>query len=275
MLQGKLELTIKINEPPLVKEITKDTEGLALPAFAYKPPDFTNEESVEMIRFLPDHVMEDGHGILLGSGNTLEDKDNQFAQIIRKQYDYTADWLEYYVLNNTEKLLELTNPETEKHYYKPFAEQSLATLKLIKEVCAFCRWLNADNLCINRWWLACEWELCDQALEKSGYTGNPLLIGASQAYKSVVSLGKEWDSSNINTVSAEILQTTSMQALQGLAWAISEHRDNYAFRFHFDCYKKILKREWRSLRDSKLNPTYMVDGQIHLMQRGKPGQKRL
>jgi hypothetical protein len=267
---------------PLVKEITKDTEGLRLPAFAYKPPDYTNEECIEMIKFLPDHVMQHEHGIWLGSGNTPGEK--KFIQAIRKKYNYLAEWLEYYVLTNTENLPELSNPNTEKHHYKPIAEKSLATLKLIKEVCAFCQWLNAEKLCINRWWLACEWELCVNLLSCSGYTGEPTVIGGRKIYSDTIELEKELDSKTIQksvheNMQASPMQASPMQALEGLSYLISQGKDedNMAFNHtHFASYKKSIKSCLRRLsKSSKINPAYIIDGEYVVMRQGKPNQKRI
>lgn len=263
-------------ETPYIEEITKFTEGLRLPAFAYKPPDYTDEECIEMIRFLPDHVMQHEHGIWLGSGDS---KANQFAQIIRKQYYYTAEWLEYYVLNNTKNLTELRNPGIEKHYYKPLAEKSLAILKLIKEVGAFCQWLDADKLCNNRWWLACEWELCDKLLFSSGYFGKPTMIGGRAMYNNAIQSEKELDSGSVETVIRENTEVTPMEASEGFSHLISQsnYEENRIFNFtHYAEYKRVVKSCLRRLsKCSELDVVYLSDEQIVYMQRGNPQRKRI
>lgn len=217
--------------------------------------------------------MEHEHGILLGSGR--DSTDEKFAQTIRKNYSYKADWLEYYVLKNTSLLPELTN--TEKCQYKPLGEESLAILRLIQEVCAFCRWNNAENLCINRWWLACEWELCIDQLSKSGYTGKAVVLGGKEAYKKAIEAEYLLDSKEIQTSTVEIRQLTPMQALEGFAYFLSQGDgiDKLTFKTHFEVYKKSKKSCLRRLAISKMNPAYIIDGQYVLMSQGKPKQKRI
>jgi hypothetical protein len=261
-------------EISLLEEITKNTKGLELPTFAYKPPDYTDEECIELIRFLPDHVMEHEHGIWLGSGNQPTDK--EFTQTIRKNYSYKADWLEYYVLKNTQKLPELTN--TEKYQYKPLAEESLATLRLIQEVCAFCHWNNAENLCINRWWLACEWELCVCLLSRSGYTGEALVIGGREAYKNAIEAEQLLDNRTVKTSIFEVAKLTPMKALEGLAWFIAGGQDsaNTIFRHtHYANYLKSIKSGLRQLKNTSMNPAYIIDEQFVRMGKGNPQRKRI
>lgn len=255
---------------PYVNQITKNTKGLSLPEFAYKPPDFTDAEVIEGIRYLPYDVMANEYGIYLE--DCIPDE-SQFVHAIAKNYQYLADWLEYYLFKDASKLQLLNS--TERRHYKPIADQSIGMLRLIQEVCAFAPWVHAQNICVNRWWLACEWELCVQMLKKHGYTDSPSLIGVDKLYKEALDLDKSWDEPNIKTIEVEIFQTTPMQALEGLAWKISEHPINISFRTHFGNYRKILRSSARALRNSPLKQVYIIDGRCELMLRGKPGQKRI
>lgn len=255
---------------PHVTEITRATKGLSLPSFAYSPPNFTDEECIDCIRYLPDYVMQNEHGIFLEATDLEEE---ELINPLKKNYRYLADWLEYYVLKDTSKLAFLN--KTERKIYKPNAELSMAILRLIQEVCAFVDWLDSKKISINRWWLACEWEMCDDLLKHSGYLDSPLLIGSSDYYKQFQHQDKEWGNQQTQTTDIGIYEATPMQALEGLAYLISQHRDNILFRTHFDHYRKIKKRVANALRKSKLNPAYLNNGQFHLMQQGKPGQKRI
>ena len=259
-----------MHQIPSVTEITKTTKGLSLPSFAYSPPNFTDIECIDYIRYLPNYLMTHQHGIFLEATSLEEEK---FINVLVKNYDYLADWLEFYVLKNTSKLDFLNR--TERKLYKPIAELSIATLRLIQEVCVFVNWLDSEKISINRWWLACEWELCDILLTNRGYLGTPSLAGKVKSYNSTLAQDKEWESGDFKKNDITIDQTTPMQALEGLAWLISQHKENISFRVHFDHYRKTIKRTALNLRDSELNPVYFQDGQFCLMRRGKPKQKRI
>ena len=86
---------------------------------------------------------------------------------------------------------------------------------------------------------------------------------------------KDWGNQQAQTTDLGIYEATPMQALEGLANLISQHRDNILFRTHFYHYRKIKTRVANTLRKSKLNTAYLNGGQFQLMQTGKPGQKRI
>lgn len=248
---------------PFISEINKTTEGLSLPKCAYSPPDYTDEEAVNYIRYLPEEVMQFEHGIYLEPSDNNE---KRMIEAIKEQYHNIAEWLEYYVLKDTQKLPELNHSESKN--YKPLAEMSLATLRLIQEICAFAPWLNCKKISINRWWLAVEWELCDQLFRDSGYTGIPTLIGGSKAYKLAIYMDSLIEENQLQTLEIDIFNAPPVQALEGLAYAISTAKNNCAFRNHYQNYRKTQRAALRTLRDSRLNPMYLYNNQVITMKRG-------
>lgn len=77
---------------------------------------------------------------------------------VRKQYRATAEWLEYYLLDKTDLLPELTT--TDKVNFKPFAEVSLAKLKLIQELYSRVPAINEVFDSPGQVWLESEYSSC-------------------------------------------------------------------------------------------------------------------
>ena len=251
----------------LLKELTQHSKGLRLPDFAYSDTDLSWEDCIYQIRHMPDLVMKYEHGLILESSR--EDEDDRLIQSVRAMYANQADWLEYYFLENTKILPEIDS--TNKKYYKPLAEMSLATLKLAQEICAFCDWLNKQSLSPRRWFLACEWEFCEQVLQNSGYISKPTLLGSSKYYSDMVARDRLLDdSSQIKLIEVGILETTPIQALEGLACVISQPDSNVCFRnTHYREYRAVIKRCARQLRDSPLNPIYLNFNKVLQTKRGR------
>lgn len=257
----------------VVKKITPLTENLRLPNFAYTKAHYSPEDCVNLIRSCPDEVMKQEHGLIL---DTAGDTDWIMLETARTMYSNTADWLEYYLLNNTKVLPELDS--TCKKHYKSLAEISIATLKLAQEICLFCPWQDQENLSPTRWWLACEWEFCYEILQNSGVTSEAIGVGSRTYYENQVKQNREIDKLLVNKTTRNLTATQEItisearpiQALEGLAFFIASTEENKEFRnnYYYE-YRKSLSRCARKLRDSPLNPLYLVNNTIRRMGRGK------
>lgn len=292
-----------INETPYLTTISEKSTGLNLPHFAYVTeeaslkklffalfneiskitPDFEKtimfissvsdiQKCIEIIRYLPDLVMQH-HGLTIDPYITNENDDYEMFNVCRKQYLNTSLWLEYYLVSSTKALKELFKlDDYQIKDYKYFAEMSAANLKLIQEICVFCKWRNFGRLSPERWWLAAEWELCEKALMDSGFIGEPIRIGKKDVYKNLRNLDKQTDFTNFDPNIFEIRcidELSPLEAVEGLGWFIARNTLDKDFTPQFNTYKKTIKRCARGLRDSSLKIVYMKGLEYRKMLHGK------
>ena len=236
---------------------------IRLPHFAYHKDELTLDNCIFQIRHMPDLLMEHQHGIILSFSG--KDDDGQLIKATRKQWGNTADWLEYYLLPKGNELLpELTL--TDKKHYKSFAELSLATRKLAKEISAYTSWQHQKYLLPDHWWLACEQELCEQALAMTGYIGKPEPIGCVENYKQTVQKSDYLDSQKVELAKVSISEMRPLQALEAFGYKIAKKDRKFQY---WQEYKRTVKRCARTLRDSSLNPVFLIGGKIQKTSRGK------
>jgi len=250
-----------MNEIPYLEQISRTTEGLSLPEFAYSPPNYTNEEAIAQIRQLPYLVTEHRLGTFFNSG-----EDKEFCSIVTRQYEYTADWLEFFILGRSDKLPELTR---KKKDYKPLAYKSVATLNLIKDVVSFCPWLNNDKISVNRWWLLCEWERCLDAFNNSGYLGKPSMIGGRAVYQDLIKKSEILEDGKAPLKEVLMSDLSAIETLEGLAYFINQNTENFDFGERYRKYLKDIKSVQRQIRNSPLNPTYILEGELIKMGKGQ------
>ncbi|BAY80508.1 hypothetical protein NIES25_69960 (plasmid) [Nostoc linckia NIES-25] len=262
--QTEITKKTKLPEIPLIEEITKNTEGLGLPAFAYRPPKYTRQEAVDIIRGLPNHVMQHEHGIYFESSR---DGDKKLIAVTQQNYEFKADWLDFYLNDCTQKLPEL---QTVKKHYEPLALESLAIRGLIQKVVSFRPWINSKKLSVNRWWLACEWEICDRLLSSSGFLDDPIILGKRDAYQMRLDKG-----ATQTATLAEFFSLPPLEALEAISKFIAKSKENYGFRASWEKYQKDMKSAYRLLRNSPLSPAYLIDGSYVRLSRGNSGRKRL
>jgi hypothetical protein len=227
-----------------------------------------NEECIWQIRNAPDLLMEHRHGIRLPFT-----EDEVVLKIIREQYRAEANWLEYYLLNKTELLPELTF--TNQVAYKPFAERAKAYLRLAQEVYPRSDWAQSQNLEPLSWLLHCEIENCENVLRNSYYSGQLNPMGKVAQYELAI---KHFQSLNQLSFSEPIRfsQGSPIEALEVGAAYIAKRDTSFKQTYLFD-YQKSIKRFYRQIKNSKLIAiTINPDGEPRPLgngQRGKQKQK--
>ena len=227
----------------------------------------TIEQVIYSIKNMPDLLMEHDHGIILSSSE--DDDDGQILRAIREEYRVKGLWLEYYWLNRTELLFELT--KTQKRYYKPFAEQSKAFLKLAQEVHA---WLEQHAPRMRElmpepllWVFLCERYLCETKLSNGGYMGKSKLIGKgnlsdlARLHYDVLE-----DVDKFRIVGCETMPP--LRSLEQTAAAIAKHDREFRVGHYLE-YLKIQKRCFRSIERSPLKIISLDESNtLQLMGRG-------
>lgn len=239
----------------------------------YQLPDtpLSAEQCIWQIRNAPDLLMEHRHGIRLPFEDLEED--GIVLKIIREQYRAEADWLEYYLLNKTELLPELTF--TDKVAYKPFAERALSYLRLAQEVYPRTDWAQAQKLHPLTWMLHCEIENCENISHNSYYSGNLNFVGKAAQYELALK-HCEWLDKVSQSVFEGTAQAPPIEALEAGAAYIAKKDVSFKHTYFLD-YQRSIKRFYRQIKNSRLVGVMTnLDGSPRVLgngQRGKGKQK--
>jgi hypothetical protein len=227
----------------------------------------SNEQCIWQIRNAPDLLMEHRHGIRL----SFEDKDEVALNIIREQYRAEADWLEYYLLNKTELLPELTF--TNKVAYKPFAERALAYLRLAQEVYPRADWAQAQNLYPITWMLHCEIENCENILHNSYYSVTLNPVGKVAQYELALK-HCDWLNQVSQSAFKGTIQSPPIEALEAGAAYIAK-KDVQFKQTHFLDYQRSTKRFYRQIKNSRLVGIITnIDGSPRVLSNGQRGKAK-
>lgn len=228
------------------------------------------ETCVYVIRNMPDLMMEHRHGILLDFTGASKDE-IEIIQDIRKEYRNKAAWLEYYLLDKTDLLPELTF--TSKVNYKFFAETTLAFLKLAQEVYPRSDLAQSQKLTPRAWMVLCEADLCDMSLSNSGYTGNAQPTGKRELYEYAMQYCEQMeDAQKLSFVKAT--DGTALELLESEAAFIAKHDVRFCNSYYREFLKK-LKRHYRNLKNSPLQITYLEpDGSTKALDKGRDARQR-
>ncbi|WP_373529115.1 hypothetical protein [Nostoc sp.] len=233
------------------------------------------ETAIGIIRCLPDYLMESRHGIILDF--SCQGNDGRILKAAREQYRNQSHWLEYYLLNRTDLLPELTS--TWKVNYKPIAERFLAVLRLAQEV-----WPRSASAQSQKdklpspldWSLIFEMDNCELFLRNSGFTGLAIPVGSRKVYeRTLQTCAQVADPRKL-----EFYPRNDMSALEFLeSEAALIARDYVNFRnTYYSDYLRAAKRIARDLLNSPLKGIFLLpDGSIQKMERGqgkKPNKRK-
>ena len=128
----------------------------------------TLEQCINTIRHAPDALMEK-RGLLLDY--ECRGTDAVLLKAAREEFRVKAQWLEYYLLDRTDVLPELTF--TWKVEFKPLAEIAVSYFRLAQEVLPRLDWAQEQISSAGYWMMLCELQTCDSAMKNSGYTDKP------------------------------------------------------------------------------------------------------
>lgn len=232
----------------------------------------TLEQCINTIRHAPD-VLFEKRGILLDY--SCQGADGKLLKSTREEFRIKAQWLEYYLLDRTNILPELTF--TWKIEFKPLAEMAVSYFRLAQEVLPRVGWEQEQIPTAGFWMMLCELQICDAIMKNSGYTQKPKTdpLGKSTLYQQAV---EHYDAlGDVNKLSiAKRNSVLPIQALEGEAALIAQHDTNFR-NSYFAEYRKTQKRCFRSLRDSPAQHIILqADGTLQVLGRGQgKRQKKL
>lgn len=224
---------------------------------------------IEMIKNLPDELIESKGIILSWCINTDEDK---IINYLRAQYRAIADWLKYYLLGRSELSLELSY--TQKSYYKPLAERSVETYKLAQETYLLSDILQKDKLYPELTLYLIERETCLRAFNNSGITDKPKPIGKDLNYKNTKKMCDTFEKANLQNFSGYETVHTILDLLAHQALEISSITENYEFRNHWYRFLKRVKQCEDRLRRNKNLQVGYLDKNILRMLNGRGKRKK-
>lgn len=216
---------------------------------------------------LPDTVM-DGHGIHIPFDWSCAD--GSFFNAVRKQYRATADWLGYDVLGRADLADELRF--TDKAYYKPFAEISVAYYKLAKETFLLSQGLWEYAGRPEMLWYLIESERCEYELKTGGFIDIPNPKGKAEAYREVKDVCDQLEDAS----KLELLELpedgclySPIHILINEAALLARQPENHKFRLHYENFLRTLKRCHRDIERSPLQTIYLKDGELKTVGKGK------
>ncbi|MBW4597660.1 MAG: hypothetical protein KME46_33350 [Brasilonema angustatum HA4187-MV1] len=236
-------------------------KNLHLPHYCYFDYEIKKEHAINQIRDMPELVMKHRYKILI---DCPQDPIGQLFSKIKILYQYHAAWMDYYQGNNSI----LSNPNPRIQDYKSLADLSEATLKLCQEICLYTSWKSKESISPMHWFLSIEQQLCENLFANSGLTGTANPKGKLTLYTESLALDKSLEKSNSPLLEVNLCDLEPLEALEGLAYCIADNDTVFRNRQWLD-YCRAVKRHYREMRNSKLNPVYLIDGEITRSGRGK------
>ena len=234
----------------------------------------TREKFVHFFRKLPDLVMRQRHGLYF---DPCDGDEKFFINETRKQYRYTALWLEYYFLERTEYLFEAKlKPQ---FYYEPFAEIQMAYFNLIKKVYVYSKKAQDYYPSPVNWLYGVAVDECESELRNSGYLGQPTFLGKSAAYKEVREVCKKLeDPKNYHAKAAKATtkNTSHMDFLCLEALAISDIDAEFK-NTNWQNFLRSKKNFQRKIVNSPFLPAFISSEKLIIKSngvRGKDTRKR-
>lgn len=240
------------------------------------------EDFIKLIKNLPDHWMEDWHGIRVDYSS--QNQDSRLFKHIRKEYRNKAKWLQYYMLNHSEIRFELNHTDT--YQYKLFAERTLSFKQLANEICSYkgsgeqeqeneicsykVSWAQEQEIDPLLWTLYIEGQLCEISLRTSGYISDrALLIGSGKSDLYTWGLAHCGWLEEVERLHFDNNAGNSPKgALEKHAAWIAKHDIIFRNSYYAD-YLKTQKRYHRRLKNSKFNAVYLdSDNNIRQLGRG-------
>lgn len=183
---------------------------------------------------------------------------NTFLNHIRTEYRCKADWLRYYLLNDTSFLKELTF--TFKVQYKIFAEKTLAFFRLAQEIYPRVIEVQLTYNSPAHWMFQCELDLCSIILKNSGYLSEPNVVGKSQQYKNAVEEIKILENVSLlePIYSPTFISHSPIAALHICAIALA--KEDITFKKYWSDYLRANARVLRTLKNNKEFQLCYLDG---------------
>lgn len=229
----------------------------------------TLEQCINTIRHAPDILFEK-RGIILDY--SCQGEDGKLLKSIREEFRIKAQWLEYYLLDRTNILSELTF--TWKIEFKPLAEMAVSYFRLAQEVLLLVDEMQEQIPTAGFWMMLCELQTCDAMMRNSGYAQKQksVPLGKSTLYQQAV---EHYDAlGDVNKLSiARRDSVLPIQGLEGEAALIAQH-DSQFRNSYFAEYRKTQKRCFRSLRDSPVKHLILqADGTLQVLGIGQ-GKKQ-
>ncbi|MBD1895886.1 hypothetical protein [Coleofasciculus sp. FACHB-129] len=224
--------------------------------------DLTVQQSIEIIKNIPDHFIEYRHGIILDF--ECRGEDGFLLKKLREAYRAKALWLECFWLGKAELRPELTF--TEKVCYKPLAQMSMAFFQLADEVHHRFDWAKEQNLRPLEWMVLCEFQLCETAFKNSGYTAEPTCVGKAQLYNRALKRYKSLEDPEKLVFGVSDFRKP-IEALEESAAFLA--KEDIVFRnSHYQDYLRVQKRCFKAVRDSHLKAMLLDNDSIKVLGRG-------
>ena len=248
----------------------------------------TNEQTIDVVRNLPDQIME-LRGVYLPLNSSTDPEGGKLINHVRKQYRSIATWLEYYLCNNTQALTEIRL--TNKKHYKCFAENFKTNLDLAHEIYIqlpkypVLKQVQELTIAPLEWTLGCQVDILETELKNSGYTGTPIQMPAKreleakakQFYDKAEDCGA-YKSSQIELLTdSELVKTQNrLELLHDVGLWIADNEtpefrdDGKSFKFtYWSDFCKAKKRYFSSLRKLPLKGIYLDQGGKYQICSGK------
>jgi hypothetical protein len=234
-------------------------------------PQFTLnlKHCIELIRDLPDYLLEHRHGIRWSFKHPGDD--GKLFKGIKEIYRAEASWLQYSLLSETQHLPELTF--TRKALYKPFAEKAKNFYDLALEVFLQLDTQQQEEISSPAiWMILCEIELCETILKNSGFIDTARPIG-----KAKLSQENNEHYTTLEQVSklqfGYAAQQSPISALESAAAFIA--KEDIEFRHKY--YAKYLKAQKSYVEKLRRSPFLVgflnAEGNLEIMGRGKDTRK--
>jgi hypothetical protein len=258
---------------------------------APKFPVLNLEQTIEIIKTLPDRIMLHQHGIQIGYGEAVDD----FFKIARQTYWGIGMWLDLYLLHKIDNLLAINVNLSPNCHYKPFAIRAKAFYDLALELYILAtsnkkpclKAIAEANLTPQYWMLLCEGYICEAGLRNSYYGNHTALHqpnhtkGKTQLYNSARNYYALFTEENLASLkfvpgtSESQTPPTWIQLLECTGAAIAKE-DSQFRNLHWLPYRATKLRVIREINNSnflkaiKINP----DSSLEVLGRGKRGKDK-
>jgi hypothetical protein len=253
-------------------------------------PTRTLQETIQIIKNLPDQIMLHQHGIQVGYGEETE----VFFGIARETYWAIGMWLELYLLHNLDPLLTINLNLSPNCHYKPLAVRAKAFYELAFELYTLAmsnkkpclKAIAEAKLTPQNWMLLCEGYICKAGLRNSYYGDHTVLDqqnqetkGKTQLYNSARNYYAPFTEDNLVSLKfapatpESGMSLTWIQVLECTGAAIAKE-DSQFRNLHWLPYRATQLRIIREINNSKFLKAIKTnpDGSLEALEKGKRGK---